>query len=284
RQVQAAGMAEAKDFLAAHPLRYVVAPAALIAGTTLAYVIWQEQEPTRWINFLFTVWLLWHYQRQNWGVHSFVTRVVSHGSATTIEEWILRLAVVGGIIGGIRSAHFGAGTELEQWAAPAFAMGTLITAVIPVLLVIAVARVAALREAPLRLASLLMGACFFLPVFLFDDPKSAVATYALAHGLQYQVFMSYVARSTSAPTPPASRPVRPGLITLTACLVAVGYFLKQGGDYGLMQKWHLLPVFGLTLGATMAHFVIDAGIWRLRDEFPRRYIGAAFPFLPRRAG
>jgi len=33
------------------------------------------------------------------------------------------------------------------------------------------------------------------------------------------------------------------------------------------------------MGCTMAHFVIDAGIWRLRDPFPRAHIAPAFDFL-----
>ena len=33
-------------------------------------------------------------------------------------------------------------------------------------------------------------------------------------------------------------------------------------------------VFGCYLGLTMAHFVIDAGLWRLREEFPRSLLAA----------
>jgi hypothetical protein len=29
----------------------------------------------------------------------------------------------------------------------------------------------------------------------------------------------------------------------------------------------------------MAHFVIDAGIWRLRDEFPRQFLTSRLPYL-----
>jgi hypothetical protein len=29
----------------------------------------------------------------------------------------------------------------------------------------------------------------------------------------------------------------------------------------------------------VAHFVIDAGLWRLRDEFPRRFRTERLPFL-----
>jgi len=92
-----------------------------------------------------------------------------------------------------------------------------------------------------------------------------------------------VVRSTSAPERAAFAALRPGLWTLLAAVCVIGVVQSKGGDLGLMEKWGLVPIFGLTLGVTMAHFVIDAGIWRLRDEFPRRYIGAAFPFLGRRA-
>ena len=29
----------------------------------------------------------------------------------------------------------------------------------------------------------------------------------------------------------------------------------------------------------MAHFVIDAGLWRMRDPFPRRFMAQYLPFL-----
>jgi hypothetical protein len=38
-------------------------------------------------------------------------------------------------------------------------------------------------------------------------------------------------------------------------------------------------VFGAYLGAVMAHFVVDAGLWRLRDEFPRSFLRSAVPYL-----
>ncbi|MEP7059324.1 MAG: hypothetical protein ABI828_01215, partial [Actinomycetota bacterium] len=43
-------------------------------------------------------------------------------------------------------------------------------------------------------------------------------------------------------------------------------------------------LYGVYLGAVMAHFVVDAGIWRLREAFPREFISSRLPFLvpPRR--
>jgi hypothetical protein len=37
----------------------------------------------------------------------------------------------------------------------------------------------------------------------------------------------------------------------------------------------------LYLGVVMAHFVIDAGLWRLRDSFPRRFLASRMPYLLR---
>jgi hypothetical protein len=31
----------------------------------------------------------------------------------------------------------------------------------------------------------------------------------------------------------------------------------------------------------MSHFVIDAGLWRLRDSFPRRFLASRVPYLLR---
>ena len=313
----------ARDHFRVHPLRYLWVPLALIVGTTAAYAVWQEREPTRWINLFFSCWLLWHYQKQNWGVHSFVSRVASGESASKLEEWILKIAVIGGTTGAIHSANFGAGTAFEAHSTTAFQAGMAITALLPVLIVVAITTVPSLRTSPLRLCTLLVTSCFFLPVFIFADPGNAVLTYGLAHGLQYLVFMSYVAGATAngeeaaispaavaaatrgtsplggvatatraASSPVASTPhatttpnptaARPGIVTLVVSLLGVGFFLTVCGDVTLVRQWNLLPLFGLSMGITMAHFVVDAGIWRLRDEFPRRYVGAAFPFLSAR--
>jgi hypothetical protein len=40
-------------------------------------------------------------------------------------------------------------------------------------------------------------------------------------------------------------------------------------------------IFGAYIGAVAAHFVIDAGLWRLRDDFPRRFVSAHLPYLVR---
>ena len=38
-------------------------------------------------------------------------------------------------------------------------------------------------------------------------------------------------------------------------------------------------IIGAVLGATMAHFVVDAGAWRLSQALQRMYIGKRFAFV-----
>jgi len=262
-----------------HLIRYMWAPIALTLGATAMYVVWQEQAPTRWLNVVFTCWLLWHYQRQNWGIHSFVSRVLSGESASRAEEWILRFAVFAGLIAGFKTVGFGGGTPLveEAIARPLFYLGAVITMSLPLAIAWVWWRTPGVRQTPARLGTLLVGAGFFIPTFVFGDTSSMFLTYALAHGLQYLVFMSYVAARTGRP--PEGRP---GIFTLIGCILTVGVILSVTGDYVLVRDINALPLYGLSIGLTMGHFVIDAGMWRLRDEFPRNYIGAAFPFLAKR--
>jgi hypothetical protein len=236
-------------------------------------VVFGPSTPTAVLNLGYTIWLLWHYQRQNWGIHSFISRVTSGERATELESWILRLAVVGGLLAGVKVLGFGLGTPLSGFADDCFRAGAAVTALVPIGILVAVVRTPALRRAPGRLLFLCVAGSFFAPVFLFDDNPGAFLSYALAHGLQYVVFMTWVASDG------AREAARPGLATLVVSVFTLGLLLSVGGDNTLVREMDLLPLQGLILGITMAHFVVDAGIWRLRDEFPRRYMARAFPFL-----
>ncbi|MFT5039163.1 MAG: hypothetical protein ACI8TX_000111 [Hyphomicrobiaceae bacterium] len=269
-----------------HSIRYVWAPLALIVGATATFALFEDRAPTRWLTLVFSVWLLWHYQRQNWGIHSFVSRVSSGESATTAEQWIFRAAVIGGILGGTKTTGIGGGTFVGSNADMLATIGLGITLALPLAIVGCLITTPSLRTAPLRIAMLLVGSCFFLPVFIFGDLASAFLTYALAHGLQYMVFMGYVAGAAATEqkiTGPsfADGDTRPGVATLVIWVGTLGVLLLITGDHAMLKSSRLMPLYGFGLGLTMAHFVIDAGIWRLRDKFPRQYIGAAFPFLQR---
>lgn len=78
----------------------------------------------------------------------------------------------------------------------------------------------------------------------------------------------------------ASRP-RP-LLALGA-LIGLGigggflltYMTNAGSEPGALFKF----IFGMAVGTVMSHFVIDAGVWKLRHPFQRGYVRRAFPFV-----
>ena len=114
---------------------------------------------------------------------------------------------------------------------------------------------------------------FFAPVFLFHSPYAAVAGMTIAHGLQYLLLVGMMSGGGE-----------PG----TDRVVGVAAFLTIAllGGLALSGASHLHAgpaaervLFGLYLGLVMTHFVVDAGLWRLRQPFPRALLASRLPYL-----
>lgn len=114
-------------------------------------------------------------------------------------------------------------------------------------------------------------------MFAFSSPYAAVGGMTLAHGLQYLLLVTVVAGSEPAGIP--GRPARQ--FFRLAALVNVA--LIGGAGLSLASHLHSAApagrlVFGCYLGLTMTHFVIDAGIWRMRDPLARKFVTESLPF------
>ena len=59
---------------------------------------------------------------------------------------------------------------------------------------------------------------------------------------------------------------------------AIGLLLTLMADRGLWGKWGP-GVFGAYLGLVMADFLLDAGVWRLREKFQGDYIRSRMGFI-----
>lgn len=94
---------------------------------------------------------------------------------------------------------------------------------------------------------------FFLPMFASNNIDVAFFSYAIAHGVQYLAFMTVLTLDLG------TREGRHGVTTLIDFLAGIG------------------------LGTTIAHFVIDAGAWRLSQPSARHYVTQRFGFLFERA-
>ncbi len=138
-------------------------------------------------------------------------------------------------------------------------------------------RRATARPVPLAL-TYLMALLFFLPVFAFASPYAAVGGLTIAHGAQYLLLMGLVA---------GGGPVG-GTVRALRLAVLVNIMLIGGAVLEVTSHLHdgepgVRVLYGMYLGVVMAHFVIDAGLWRLRDAFPRRFLSTRVPYLIRPA-
>ena len=256
-------------FFASRPLRYFVVPCLLVLGSA-AVMQFVEPAITDYLIAVFVAWQLWHYQKQNVGLLSFVAAGSDGVSVSPWERRTLGLAAIAGIAGYYGVFHDGL-PNLSAEFARLHQVGAALYLLVPIAFCIALVRSPALRANPLRLAFFSFGALFFLPTFLFADGISAILGYALAHGLQYVVFMGFV--SVGKKRPLISFAVLLAIATLGALILGKAMLGRQSSfAYGP-------AVLGVFFGATMAHFVVDAGIWRLRESFQRNYMRAKFHFV-----
>jgi hypothetical protein len=256
----------------AHKGRYVIAPIALILGTALAATV-VPAEGITWALLAYFAWQFFHFQKQNLGLAALAGVAQGSGSLRRLERQGIVVAGVGGIAGLV--VH----PDLLQVALDAHVRflfpvaGTVFLAGVAIGLYALVQRK---QRPPGFVIIYLISLLFFAPVFVFTSPYAAVAGLVVAHGYQYLLIVGLVAG--------APRRGRPGVIGL-ALMMSVA--LLGGMALSYASHLHGSPValeralYGAYLGAVMAHFVIDAGLWRLRDEFPRRFLTANLPYLLR---
>ncbi|WP_329319994.1 hypothetical protein [Streptomyces sp. NBC_01262] len=250
--------------------RYVLAPLALVAGTA---ALAAAMPPTAfgWLLPAFLAWQFFHFQKQNLGLAALSATAYGAGRLGSGERRAVTAAGVAGI------AALLSRPELLQLTLDLRLRFLFPVAAVAYAVAVAAGCVLLLRRsarpgaafAALYLLSLL----YFLPVFVFTSPYAAVAGLTAAHGYQYLLIMALVAGG--------ERPGLPRLVSL-ALLLNIGLLL--GTALNLASHLHgSAPagraLYGAYLGAVMAHFVVDAGLWRLRDEFPRRFLTRRLPYL-----
>jgi hypothetical protein len=222
---------------------------------------------------LYFVWQTWHYQRQNFGVSSFMMRAGQQPALSSKERFPMQLAVIAAILALVKLYDLGNGLVESRvvhviWIAAACLQG------VAILLALAIAfSIRHQQGAARRMAVIGLGTLFFLPSFLYANPINAVLSYALAHGLQYLVFMGYIGDRQRSRLTSWAR-----LVALTLALGGLLVVLQRGGNSPVLAF-----LFGVYLSIVMTHFVMDGIIWRLRDAPQRAYIGRIFSFVFTRA-
>jgi hypothetical protein len=253
------------------PGRFVYAPIGLVVMTGAVAVL-VPAPSFAWLLLPYFAWQLVHFQKQNLGMAALAA---SSRGVTGLRSVERRALTVAGLAGA--AALFARPDVLQLDVDPGLGL------IRPFALAIfagAVATGAWLvagrphRDRPTAFCVVYVTSlCFALPVFLFESPYAAVGGMTIAHGLQYLLLVGMVAAGGSRGK---RRLVRVAVfcnVTLIggAALNAASH-LHAGGAAARL-------VFGASLGLAMAHFIIDAGIWRLRDPVPRRLVSTYLPYL-----
>ena len=276
-----------RRYAGSRPARYLWIPATLALGAVgLAVVL--SPAAMAWVLLPYFCWQLLHFQKQNLGLAALAATAHGAGSLTAPE----RRALLGAGMAG--TAAVVARPELLQlhltvgnWAVGAGAVGRgavwsgslFALAVVGFAMAVAAGlrrlwrRPAGRRPAPF-VALYLMGLLFFLPVFLTGSPYAAVGALTVAHGLQYLLLVGLVAGGERHD--PARRLLAVAVLSAVALVGGVA-LVAASHLHGGSAPLRLL--FGAYLGVVLAHFVVDGGLWRLRDPFPRAFLSARLPWL-----
>lgn len=258
-----------------HRGRYLYVPASCIGLAALLAAVLRPSQ-VGWILLPYFCWQFFHFQKQNLGLVAIAAGALGASAPSAGERRALMLAGYAGILG------LAARPALLQLTV-ATHIGGLYVAALGLSLAAILGGLVALLARPRGENRL--GYCvvylsslgFFTPVFLFHSPYAAVAGLTIAHGIQYLVLVGLVAGGASRP---ADRTFGIAIFLNVALIGGIALSAASHLHGGAMME---RLVFGAYLGLVMTHFVVDAGLWRLRDPFPRAFLAARLPYLVRAA-
>jgi hypothetical protein len=266
---------DVRSYAAARPVRYLWLPVALIAaGAVLAAAL--RPAVVTWLLLPFFAWQFFHFAKQNLGMAALAATSSRVPSLNRTERRVITAAALAGI-GGLLTHPALLQLPVDPRLGALFPICAAAFGVTQVVGVTLLLRRSAKNRPAGFTVMYLIALLFFLPIFVFSEPYAAVSGLTIAHGMQYLLLMGLVAaggRNTSA-----------GRITAMALLCNIALL----GGAALEKASHLHSagpagrvLFGAYLGVVMAHFVIDAGVWRLRDPFPRAFLTQRVPYLTAR--
>ena len=261
-------LGDVRSYAASRPLRFWWIPSALVLSGALAAAVLSPAS-FAWLLLPFFGWQFFHFAKQNLGMVALAASAAGVPSPQPAERRTLLAAGVAGTGGLI--AH---PALLQLRVNPR--LGVLFPAAALAFAMAVVAGVALLARRPAAqrpsgfTVMYLMALLFCVPVFVFGSPYAAAGGMTVAHGMQYLLLVGLAAAGSGA------RPAR--LATLCNVALLGGVALEKASHLHDAAPAERL-LFGAYLGAVMAHFVIDAGLWRLRDPFPRAFLAQRMPYL-----
>jgi hypothetical protein len=272
---------EVRAHARSRPERYLLAPACVVlVAAALAVAL-----PDRWLDIVllgFFAWQFFHFQKQNLGLVALAAGGVGAARLSRNERRALLATGWAGIAGLV--AHPGLLQLQVGWdLKPIFLLAGL-ALILSALAGIVLAATRRRQACPAAFACLYLLALLFpLPIFLFTSPYAAVGGLTIAHGLQYLLLVGTVTTGPVTTGTEHQAQSRRRLMLLTSAALLCGVALTGASHLHYSTYPAFRVVFGVYVGLVMAHFIVDAAIWRMRDPFPRALLARRVPWLVRPA-
>jgi hypothetical protein len=264
-------------------IRYVYLPVILILGSGLIFAL-ASVAVQAYLFLFYWAWQAYHYGRQNVGVYAFASLAQQKGPPQKMERLALELATYCGILGTFKVMGTGVvPTYLQGFFELLYRAGYF--CYLALFMFGLYAYLKNIRHTTLTKSLFFPTLLFFFyPIYLSGNILVAFSSYAIAHGLQYIIFMMVVSANAERET--VRRSIR-NVVKLMLLTLLVGfafYRVTDLKDLEFIRQQAALArsldfLVGAVFGATMAHFVIDAGAWRLSKAAPRAYMVKRFGFI-----
>lgn len=244
---------------------YVALPIAVIAACAFVTARLGDRG-LLYLMLFYHAWLLFHYGRQNYGIYAFAGSSYGASRPHWLERAAFHLAPLGALIGAYADLP-----EFRQsylrWAETANALGLAVYGVAGAAALISVlGRIRSRDYASAGFLALLYA--FWAPTFLFQGYGKAIMGYAVAHALQYFVFMYFTATGDE-------RAARKNVVALGVTAVLLWIVIWLTREREMWGGW-VIYVVGAELGLIMWHFIVDAGLWKLSSPWQRGQVKQRF--------
>ena len=266
---------DVRSYAVGHPWRFIRVPMLLmIAGAAAAVTL--TPAAMTWLLLPFFAWQFFHFAKQNLGMTALAAKTAGAPPLQAAERRALIASGLAGIC-ALMARPALLQLRVDPGLGALFPLSAAATAGAVAAGVILLARRAPAQRPRGFCVMYLMGLFFSVPVFVFASPYAAVGGMTIAHGMQYLLLVSLVAAGGPGGAGRALRlAVLCNVALIGGAVLAVTSHLHRGAPAARLA-------FGAYLGAVMAHFVVDAGLWRLRDPFPRVFLARRVPYLMRAA-
>ena len=274
-----------RNIIREHPKRYVLFPVAAVLLAGASYAAIPDSYTIAWW-IIYGAWQNWHFGKQTFGVYALVS--LDHQPpqrVAPIERALLYITVAAGSLGIMWT--LGGDDAIKRYT---LLIRDLCGYVTFATFTVAIVYIIATRMRPRRAAFLAFSLLFFAPQYLISQGPLAVIAYSVAHSFQYLLIMSMVAFNAQTEEEGdngVDAKLVIALVFFTIMLVG-GSVLTIRDEFGSMLRGltgsELLGKFlvGASFGLVVAHFIIDAHAWRLRDAPQRAYVMQRLRFIGRR--